>query len=89
MPVELPADLRAAIETDACPIPKDSPGDGRTIGELHLRQQTGASVVAVRRGVEVITNPGAEFRFRAGDAAVLLGKGDQTAAATELLHGEG
>ncbi len=68
------------IETDWIDLPHDSPLVGRTIGELRIRPRTGASIVAVVRGGEVFTNPGADFAFAPGDAVSVLGVPDQRAA---------
>jgi CPA2 family monovalent cation:H+ antiporter-2 len=68
------------IETDWVDLPHDSPLAGRTIGELRIRPRTGASIVAVVRGGEVFTNPGADFAFAPGDAVSVLGVPDQRAA---------
>jgi CPA2 family monovalent cation:H+ antiporter-2 len=68
------------IEIDWVDLPEDSPLAGRTIGELRIRPRTGASIVAVVRGGEVFTNPGADFAFAPGDAVSVLGVPDQRAA---------
>jgi monovalent cation:H+ antiporter-2, CPA2 family len=52
---------------------------GRTIGELAVRTETGASVLAVVRGDEVISNPGADLRLEPGDAVGILGTPEQRA----------
>lgn len=48
-------------------------GAGRSLGELNLRAQTGATVLAVRRGDETVTSPDAGFRLQHGDDLYLLG----------------
>ncbi|HJQ30128.1 MAG TPA: NAD-binding protein, partial [Rubrobacter sp.] len=53
---------------------------GRSIGELGVRSETGASVLAVVRGEEVIPNPGADLRLEPGDAVGILGTPEQRAA---------
>jgi len=68
------------IETDWVDLPPGSPLAGRTIGELRIRPRTGASIVAVVRGGEVFTNPGADFALAPGDAVSVLGLPDQRAA---------
>jgi CPA2 family monovalent cation:H+ antiporter-2 len=52
----------------------------RTIGELGVRSETGASVLAVVRGEKVIPNPGADLRLEPGDAVGILGTPEQRAA---------
>jgi monovalent cation:H+ antiporter-2, CPA2 family len=53
---------------------------GHTIGSLGVRSKTGASILAVVRGDEVIPNPGADLAFEAGDAVGVLGTPEQRAA---------
>jgi CPA2 family monovalent cation:H+ antiporter-2 len=73
------------IETDWVDLPHGSPLAGRTIGELRVRPRTGASIVAVVRGGEVFTNPGADFTFAPGDAVSVLGVPDQRAAFLSMV----
>jgi TrkA domain protein len=55
----------------------DSRLAGRTLGEADVRRRTGASVIAVQRGDETVTNPGAGTRIEAGDTVVAIGaRGD-------------
>jgi CPA2 family monovalent cation:H+ antiporter-2 len=53
---------------------------GHTIGDLAVRSETGASILAVVRGDEVIPNPGADLALEAGDAVGVLGTQEQRAA---------
>jgi monovalent cation:H+ antiporter-2, CPA2 family len=53
---------------------------GHTIGDLGVRSETGASILAVVRGDEVIPNPGANLALQAGDAVGVLGTPEQRAA---------
>jgi len=51
-----------------------------TIGDLGVRSETGASILAVVRGDEVIPNPGADLALQAGDSVGVLGTPEQRAA---------
>nr|WP_305882804.1 TrkA C-terminal domain-containing protein [Halobellus rarus] len=51
----------------------DSPIAGRSLGESDLRAETGASVVAIERGEEVIPSPGGETTIQEGDRLVVVG----------------
>jgi CPA2 family monovalent cation:H+ antiporter-2 len=53
---------------------------GHTIGDLGVRSETGASILAIVRGDEVIPNPGADLALQAGDAVGVLGTPEQRAA---------
>ncbi|MCC6671203.1 MAG: cation:proton antiporter [Planctomycetes bacterium] len=46
---------------------------GKSVQEVALRTLTGCTLVAVRRGTEVLTHIGPETRMEPGDVAVLLG----------------
>jgi len=46
---------------------------GMTLEDLSLRQRFGITVLAIRRGLETITNPGGDVRILEGDILVLLG----------------
>jgi Trk K+ transport system NAD-binding subunit len=48
---------------------------GRHPSEMGVRQRTGASVVAVERGEEVLVEFGPDFRFQAEDAVYVCGSG--------------
>jgi TrkA domain protein len=68
-------------------MPRGGGLTGRTIGDGSLRTRTGASVVAVIRGDRSIPGPGPEFRFEAGDVALVTGTVDGVAGAARLLTG--
>ncbi|MEE9181294.1 MAG: cation:proton antiporter, partial [candidate division NC10 bacterium] len=58
---------------------------GKTIGELHIRHRTGASVVAVIQDGQIIANPGPEHRIAAGQVLVLVGNRQQVEQALVFL----
>lgn len=66
-------------------IGPQSHGVGRTLGELDLHAQTGATVLALAREDGGHVRPGAEVQLRAGDRVVLLGTGSCVAQARERL----
>ena len=85
---DLLPDVMSDVEVDSVQLREGSPGIGRTIGEIALRAQTGATVIAVRRNEQLITNPGPQFRFEPGDAVVCIGDRQQVSRALELLDPE-
>ncbi len=58
---------------------------GRTIKELDVRARTGASIVSIVRSGEKNRNPGADWRFCAGDEIVAIGRPEQLARLRELI----
>ena len=61
------------IEIDGYRIPDGSHLDNRTIKELQIRKKTGITVIAVRRGKAVNTNPQPDFRLKSGDFLLFTG----------------
>ncbi|MEW6638222.1 MAG: cation:proton antiporter [Actinomycetota bacterium] len=74
------------IETEWVRVGEGDGLDGKTIGELGVRDRVGASVVAVVRGEDVLPNPGPQTRFRAGDVVGVLGTPEQRSAFRELAE---
>lgn len=54
-------------------LKEDSPLLTRSIGEVEIRKQSGASVVGVIRDEQLVTNPDAEFRFQEDDLVAIIG----------------
>lgn len=86
--VERLAELQRQVTglvTSQTPVAAGSPYDGHLLGDTQARSRTGASIVAVLRGAEVIASPDPGFRFRAGDVVVAVGTAEGTAAVAEIL----
>ncbi|WP_101295052.1 cation:proton antiporter regulatory subunit [Halegenticoccus soli] len=63
----------------------DSPLAGQTLADAQVRQRTGASVIAIRRGDETLTNPGGETELRPEDTLIVLGTREECQEFTELV----
>lgn len=90
--IERLAALRQQVEglvSEEIPIRAGSGYDGRPLGDTRARTRTGASIVAVIRGGEVIASPGPDFRFAAGDVVVVVGTAPGVAAVADILTGRG
>lgn len=77
------------IETEWIELPEKSRFAGRSIGELGVRTESGASVVAVVRDEELLANPGPEVRLESGDTVGFLGTPEQREAFRNLADGQG
>ncbi len=55
------------IELDGYRITENSHLSEKSIRELQIRKKTGATVIAIRRGQDIYTNPEPDFRLLAGD----------------------
>jgi CPA2 family monovalent cation:H+ antiporter-2 len=91
--VELPAknlpqkcEILMDIDTETYLINDRSRASGRSIKELGIRSNTGATVIAVKRGDEIIPSPGLDFVFAPGDILYLIGSKESLAKAFALLE---
>lgn len=76
------------IETETYLIKEGSHISGHSIKELHLRAETGVTIIAVQRGEEVHQNPPPDFVFKPGDVLLLIGKRKDINNAIEYLESE-
>ena len=58
---------------------------GATLGDAHVRRETGVSVIAVQRGEMTIPNPDSTYRVQPGDVLVTLGTREEQAAFEDLV----
>ena len=57
----------------------------RTLAELDLGRQSGAMILAIRDGEDLITNPGGDFIIAPGQLLIALGSKEQLGALRELI----
>jgi len=74
------------IEIDGYRIPEGSDLHEKTIKELQIRKKTGVTVIAVRRGKTVHTNPEPDFRLKAGDFLLFTGDRESMNNALDYLR---
>jgi len=79
---EIPGLAAATVE-----VPEGSRFDGGPLGETHARTLTGASIVAIVRGEEVIASPFPTEILRAGDALVVIGTEGSLDAVRRIVGG--
>ncbi len=77
------------ISIQAVSIEYASPAEGKSLIELELRKKTGVTLLAIKRGPEIIEHPVPETLFRSGDIAYLLGNPEQINFASELFIRKG
>ncbi|HLP73128.1 MAG TPA: cation:proton antiporter [Bacteroidales bacterium] len=68
-------------------VGKSSKAIGRSPVEIDLRKKTGVTLLALKRGTEVIEYPPPDTPFLEGDIAYVLGDRQQVGSATVLLGG--
>jgi CPA2 family monovalent cation:H+ antiporter-2 len=88
-PRAVPAMIGALMDRDleAVDIDSNSPAIGKPVQDLRIRTQTGATVVSIERGREIIINPDSGVCLAPGDKVLLIGSPEQTEAARKLLAG--
>ncbi len=79
------ARIIAAGTTEVFYVMQNSKAVGKTIKELAIRKQTGATVISVVRGSEHYPNPPVDFKFKEGDMLVFMGIHTQVEKAVEYL----
>ena len=76
-----------ALEIEWIKLEKDSALVGKTLQDVPLRTETGASVVAIMRGEDALPNPDPATVFRVGDTVMIIGSHEQCRAAETLILG--
>jgi CPA2 family monovalent cation:H+ antiporter-2 len=74
------------IELDGFRVQPDSPLIGKNIAQLQVRKKTGVTIIAVRRGAEVFTNPAPRFIFQAGDIVLFTGNRESMNTALQYFN---
>lgn len=59
---------------------------GRPLGDTQARTRTGASIVAIVRGEDVIASPGPGEALAAGDVLVVIGTPEGIAGVDRIIH---
>jgi TrkA domain protein len=68
-------------------IPEDSPVAGSTLEGCDIRNRTGATVIAIQRGDDTISNPEPDFELADGDLLVAVGSRVEHATLTDIVRG--
>lgn len=75
-----------AASTESIKLEADSPVIGKNLGDLDLRGETGATVIAVVQDGKTTISPGARFKFSEGDTVVLLGSAEKLSRAIHVFQ---
>ena len=74
------------INITAVTVESGSQAEGRSLIDLELRKKAGVTLLAIRRGNQVIEHPSPQVSLLTDDIAYLLGDPEQINFASELLH---
>jgi CPA2 family monovalent cation:H+ antiporter-2 len=61
---------------------------GRTIRELEIRSKTGSTLLAIKRGENILEHPGPETKIESDDVLYLMGDAEQVNLARELFSND-
>jgi len=75
----------AGAELGTFRVRSGSPLEGEGLREGTIRSRSGATVLVIKRGVEVVPNPDPVWTFQCDDLVVLLGTSEQLAVAGRLF----
>ena len=64
----------------------DNGSVGQMISEINFWQSTGVTVVAIRKGEELIVSPGPYALFEAGDVFIMVGPEDSHSKVQDYLY---
>ncbi|WP_298268953.1 cation:proton antiporter [Geobacter sp.] len=67
-------------------VKRGAPIEGESLSRGTLRSRSGATLLVIKRGEEVVPNPDPVWELREGDVVLLLGTPDQLAAAASLFE---
>jgi len=74
------------VETEDLLLPSEESAVNRTIRELRLRTETGASIVAIYRENEFMPNPSPDTKLLPGSVLLLMGRKEQIKKAFGFLQ---
>jgi hypothetical protein len=80
------AEAFPAVASETILVESDFISAGKTLKELDIRHQTGATVMAVIRDGNLEINPDPELRVNAGAILTMIGTTDQLKMAIEILE---
>jgi CPA2 family monovalent cation:H+ antiporter-2 len=80
------AGFLAGAEIGTFTVQRGATIEGTTLSQGILRSMSGASILAIKRGEEVATNPDPVWELKARDVVLLLGSTQQLAAAARLFE---
>jgi CPA2 family monovalent cation:H+ antiporter-2 len=81
--IEAPTGIGTGFEPFEVEVRKKS--SGKTVRDLRVREQTGATIIAVRRGDVVLPNPDPHYMLNESDHVYLIGTEDEIRRAMRLL----
>jgi CPA2 family monovalent cation:H+ antiporter-2 len=73
------------VQINTVRVGGSSPFIGKTLSEVELRKKYGVTLLAIRRGKEILSNPDADTKIEANDIWIILAPPDRLAQVTAVL----
>jgi len=73
------------VEISTLRVGKRSPSVGKSLAEIELRKRYGVTILAIRRDLQILSNPGGDTKLYANDVLVILGPPNRIAGVTGLF----
>jgi monovalent cation:H+ antiporter-2, CPA2 family len=77
-----------SLNITALKIDANSVADGKLLADLKLRNKTGVTILAIKRGTEIIEHPTPDVVFHSNDMIYVLGSHEQINMAFDLFFKE-
>ena len=74
------------IEIETIRIEETSPFPGKTLADIGFRKNYGATVLAIKRGKQTITNPSGDIQLQAQDIVILIGTRDSITKVSAVVQ---
>jgi len=74
------------VEISTLRVAERSPLVGKSLAEIELRKKYGVTVLAIRRDIQILSNPNVNMPFCANDMLFVLGPPDKVAEVASLTH---
>ena len=81
----LPVQADDTLPNYVCRVPDKWNGSGKNLGNLHFWQATGATIVAIRRGVSRMVSPGPYAELFGGDEIIFVGTDEAREAVSHFF----
>jgi len=74
------------VEISALQVGESSPLVGKSLNQIELRKKHGVTVLAIRRGSRILSNPRGDMQISANDVLFLLGTADNITVVSTLFR---
>ena len=73
------------MELSSLTVQENSWVINKSLSKIKLRSETGVTLLALKRGKDIIEHPSADFTFMASDIIYIIGNPEQLAYAVEFF----